>query len=699
MINKNVLKSFAIRTRQYLLKQAVSQGMNTMQAQETAYLCFMQAVMQCYLKENNLSVQTKQIFPDWEIPEYFINLKVKIIQELKKIISHENWISHVEIIGWFHQYYHTELKNAIFLRKKRTSRISQKEIAVTTQFFTPEWLSKYLVENSLGRLWNDSHENKLKNLKYLIPEQEQANFIQKKLNQFKKIYQNISPEEITFFDPCMGTGHILIQAFDMFIQIYSNSGYDKKTAVKLILQKNLWGLELEQHACDIARFILLIKAVSYDKNFLNYQIQPNIACFENTNISNLELYGSLVQTTGIAELDKILLQKYDIIVTNPPYISNSSMPEKLSAFVKQNFPDSKHNLYTCFIERCHEFTKTGGYYAMLTMHGWLFLSSFTNLREKLFQENIIINLLHLGAYGFELADVGTIVQTAGFVMQKISLPEYTGIYYDLCKIHDAELKHQAFLKKQFEIYAIPQNKFAKIPNNPAIYWASEKIFKLFELEKIGDFAEPKQGLTTSDNKKFVRQWHEVHYQKICFHSKNHEQALQSNLKWFPYQKGGGYRKWYGNHIYIINYENNGQELLAFHEKLNKFHSGGRLKNKKYYFKKSITWTFIATTSGFRIGEEGFLFDVAGSSLFTETDQQRNIMLGFLCSNTAEYLLYLLNPTMNIQARDVKALPYLESELEQDFAKIEELVQENINLCKQDWDSFETSWDFEKHPLL
>ena len=378
------------------------------------------------------------------------------------------------------------------------------------------------------------------------------------------------------------------------------------------------------------------------------------------------------------------------------------MPEKLSAFVRINFPDSKQDLYACFMERCSQFTKCGGYFAMLTMHGWMFLSSFTKLRKKLFQNHILIQLLHLGAYGFELADVGTIVQTAGFIMQKLSIPEYTGCYLDLRDIHDTEQKHQAFLRRKFKIYSVIQNYFLQIPDTPLIYWAHEKIFRLFQGKKLGDSVQAKQGITTSDNQRFVRKWYEINYHSICFHAKNSEQALQSRRKWFPYQKGGGYRKWYGNHIYVINYEQNGRELLAFHEKLNQQHVGGRIKNKEYYFRKSITWTFIATKSGFRIGEEGFLFDVAGSSLFTETEQKRYTVLGFLCSSTAEYLLHLLNPTMNIQAKDVEALPYItpeRGENNKNFDRIQELVQENITLCKQDWDSFETSWDFKRHPLL
>lgn len=698
-MNKGDLKNLAIRARHDLLKTAVSCGMNEMQAKETAYFSFMKSVIQCYLDENEILMLAEQFFPDWHTPVCLHSVQTELISLLKKEIPHEIWISQVQIIGWMHQYYQTEYKDAIFLKKKRTSRISEQDIAVTTQFFTPEWLGKYLVHNSLGRFWNETHtKQKLSGLRYFIPERIQSGQTEK--IRIQKLYQEIPPEKIRFLDPCMGTGHILLEAFDIFMQIYQDSGYDTKTAVKYILKKNLWGLELEQHTCEIAEFMLLMKAASYDPSYLSCPVKLNTAFFQDSSDPGTDkICGSLLHRIEIPEIDGILMQNYHIVVTNPPYMGNSGMPELLSAFVKQNYPDSKQDLYACFIERCYQFTKLDGFFAMLTMHGWMFLSSFTKLREKLFQNATMINLLHLGAYGFDLADVGTIVQTAGFVMQKSSVPEYNGNYINLCEIHDSEQKHQAFLEQKAKIYSVSQECFSQIPNAPMIYWASEQVFQLFHEKKLGNFAETKQGITTSDNQKFVRKWYEVNYASICFKARNAEQAAQSQLKWFPYQKGGGYRKWYGNHIYIINYQHNGRELLAFHEKLNLHHVGGRLKNKEYYFKKSITWTFIATTSGFRIGEEGFLFDVAGSSLFTETDYQRYAILGFLCSSTAEYLLYLLNPTMNIQTRDVKALPYIEISQKSDADRVQELVQENIQLCKEDWDSFETSWNFKKHPLL
>ncbi|MDE5753926.1 MAG: N-6 DNA methylase, partial [Oscillospiraceae bacterium] len=538
-MHKGDLKNLAIQARQYLLETAVSYGMNEMQSKETAYFCFMKSVMQCYLDENKILMQTEQIFPHWNIPACFHSIQTKLMHFLKAEIPHEIWTSQVQMIGWMHQYYHTEYKDAIFLKKKRTSRISEQDIAVTTQFFTPQWLGKYLTENSLGRFWNETHvTQKLSGLRYFIPEQIQSEQTRKIKDRIQKRYQDILPEKIRFLDPCMGTGHILLEAFDVFMQIYHNSGYDTKTAVKYILEKNLWGLELEQHTCEIAGFMLLMKAVTYDPSYLSHPIKLNIASFQNDKI-----YGSLLDQTDIPEIDRILMQDYHIVVSNPPYMGNSGMPETLSAFVKQNYPDSKQDLYACFIERCYRFTKPGGYFAMLTMHGWMFLSSFTKLREKLFQNAIMINLLHLGAYGFDLTDVGTIVQTAGFVMQKLSIPEYTGIYINLCEIHDSEQKHQAFLDQKASMYFIAQEYFSQIPNSPMIYWASEQVFQLFHGKKLGDFAEPKQGITTSDNQKFVRKWYEVIYSSICFHAKNPEQATQSRLKWFPYQKGGGYRKW------------------------------------------------------------------------------------------------------------------------------------------------------------
>ena len=307
----------------------------------------------------------------------------------------------------------------------------------------------------------------------------------------------------------------------------------------------------------------------------------------------------------------------------------------------------------------------------------------------------IINLLHLGACAFEQTDVGTIVQTVAFVSKKAQNPQHQAIYMKLNHIMDYSKKEESFFAPQNR-YTAKQSDFMRIENAPIAYWISPAILKLFQYPKIKEISKPRQGMSTSDNDRFLRRWYEIPFENICFDAHNETEALASQKKWFPYNKGGGYRKWFGNYQYLINYYNGGEELKAFHEELNQTSSGGRIKNKQYYFRESITWTFIAIMPAFRYCPSGFLFDVAGSSMFLENGNFR-YMLGLLCSKQTAYLLEVLNPTMNIQTNDIKSLPYLFSKTHQH--RIEQLVQENIELSRQDWDSFEISWNFKKHPFI
>ncbi len=641
-INAKALRSAVLRIKHLFAEYEIDS--------ENAYPAFIYTVAECYLHQLAFSCQPEQLMPEFFRPV----LPEKLYQELKKILkkAFSDSSCPVQSIGWLHQYYHADIKNKIFSDKNH-KQIAETEISVSTQFFTPEWLSEYMLTQTLGRIRKDF-------------------------------------TSVRILDPCAGTGHILLTAFDMLMQIYQNLHYSPEYAVRMILKQNLYGLELDPHARRIAEFSLLVKALQYDADFLNSAIRPHVY-----NFPVQEIQGSLLAASACPETDKILKQKFQIVVTNPPYMGSAGMPDKLSAFVKANYPDSFRDLYACFIERCSALTEENGFCALLTGHNWMFLPAYARLRKKILNSHKILHLLHLGACAFDTADVGTIVQSVCFIMQKQKPVHSTGIYYNLCRFSDTEKKRSAFLNAQAEYYEINQDLFSHIPDSPLIYWASEQIRNLFVMPKLESFAEPKQGITTSDNSRFIRLWHEVEFETICFDAENSQEAVESHKKWFPYHKGGGYRKWYGNHLHVLNYQNNGQELLAFHEKLNQHHAGGRLKNKEYYFRPSLTWTFIAKMPSFRKNPAGFLFDVAGSCLFAESERQQNALLAFLCSNTAEYLLYLLNPTMNIQARDLRYLPYLQT----DSDRIQELVKENIALCREDWDSSETSWNFKKHPLL
>ncbi len=651
------LRTAAVKIRRFLLDS----GTET----ETAYSCFRYAAADACLTALGLNFLPEQIVPELVLPEKTKNLYPAVQNLLYANLTEP---CSVQDLGWLHQYYHAGEKEKIFAGK-RHKQLSESQIPAATQFFTPEWLVHYMLENSLGRLFP---------LDWLC-----ADFSD-------SVPQTVSPESVRLLDPCAGTGNILIRAFDMFLKIYLSRGESPETAVRKILKLNLFGLELDPRAGSIAEFSLMLKALEQDASFLESGIRPHVCVF-----SPEEPEGSLRKNSENSLTDSLLKQQYQIVVTNPPYMSSSGMPDRVLKFVRKQYPESRRDLYACFIERCSELTCPDGFCALLTVQNWMFLPSFAGLRKKILSSHRILHLLHLGACAFDTADVGTIVQSACWIMQKTPPGSQKGLYYDLCRYPDTDAKKEAFLHRQAECFAVNQQEFSRIPDCPLVYRATEEVLQLFRLPKLGDFAEPKQGITTSDNPRFVRLWHEVAYDQICFDASDPEQAKKSRKKWFPYHKGGGYRKWYGNHSHILNYGDGGRELLAFHRQLNKQHSGGRLKNKQYYFRSSITWSFIAKMPSFRKNPDGFLFDVAGSSLFADSEQEQNALLAFLCSKPAAYLLYLLNPTMNIQARDLYFLPYLKTDSEQ----IQALVRENTALCRADWDSCEISWNFQKHPLL
>lgn len=657
-----------------------------------------------------------------------------VIAKMITEIPEEDWRDQVQIIGWLYQYYNTEPKDKVFADLKKNIKISAQAIPAATQLFTPDWIVRYMVENSLGRLWAEGHgKPDDADWKYYLDEAEQEDPVKAELEKIRAEYKNIQPENIKIIDPCMGSGHILVYAFDVLIDIYRSCGWGERDAAKSILRNNLYGLDIDRRAYQLAYFAVMMKARQYNRRICSPENQPNLANFADVMGADTDMlsgsirrfaeqfafadtYGSLMTVTAPADIDtafsdfmptfglnmrqfdmmmkiyKILSQKYDVVCTNPPYMGGSGMNAKLSDFVKKYFPDSKSDLFACFIEKCGQLAKPSGFYAMITMHSWMFLLSFERLRNIVITDDIV-NLVHLGSNAFEQGDVGTIVQSVAFVFRNSNVKLFKGRYIDLCSFNRWDEKKLSLLSNPKD-YFLSKDMFFKIPTHPYAYWASETVFKLFSSRKLGDTTEPRQGMTTSDNNRFTRRWYEVSVKRICFNAENSKEAMNSKKKWFPYNKGGGYRKWYGNHEYVVNYEDDGREMKAFHEELNKTSSGGRIKNKEYYFKKGIAWTFIALTPGFRFSPKGFIFDVAGSTLFVN-DELLEYVMAYLCSNVAKHFLRILNPTMNIQANDIKSLPFIQKT----SPVIKDLVLENVEICKKDWDSFETSWDFERHPLV
>ena len=689
----------------------------------------------------------------------------------------------IELIGWLYQFYNSEKKDEIFAKKER---IEKENVPAVTQLFTPDWIVKYMVENSLGKLALEStgiNESLKTNWKYYIE------------SELDESSEKIKIEDVKILDPAMGSGHILVYAFDLLFEMYENLGWSTKDSVLSILKNNLYGLEIDERAGQLASFALMMKArekfsrlfsvlkreeafklntlIIEESNKLSEKIKNKV---KDSNLNNLNKviedfedakeYGSILKLENIDReiLEKefnllkeslnnnkqetlifnedelnisieedleliesliaqhiVLTNQYEAVVTNPPYMGGKGFSTKLKAYVEKNYKDSKTDLFAVFIERCNEFTKKNCYTSMITMQSWMFLSSFETLRKNIIEKTEIKSLLQLG-YGV----IGIAFGTTAFNLKK-SLPrENKGNYFRMfdkiaqniqtgdCATLFRIAKNNDSFRYKFDEY-LSENKiseniesnekgnlikfqakqkdFEKIPGSPIAYWVSDKVREIFEKnQKLGEVGEAKQGLATADNNRFLRQWNEVNYTKIGYNMANSKEALESKKKWFPYNKGGEFRKWYGNQEYLVNWENDGYEIRNFYDEKGKLRS--RPQNTEYYFKESISWGLITSAgSSFRYFPKGFIYDVAGMSYFLEKNQFN--YLGILNTKIYTDLTKIINPTINLQVGDVLALPATEIKNE----KFNKLVEENISISKEEWDSRETSWDFEKLSLI
>ena len=683
------------------------------------------------------------------IPDNLLN-DTGFVTKVIKEVPEENYKS-VEIIGWLYQYYNQSEKGRVISAKKAYKK---NEIPYATQLFTPDWIVKYMVENSLGRYWVEHNgDGSLYSSDNLYPSNNlyPSSYITDNWKYFiKENIENkkdkLKPTEITFIDPCCGSGHILVYAFEVFYQIYLQTGYNKKDIPELILKSNLYGLDIDDRAGQLSILSVLLKAREYDKDIFNEYIANmlNVISIQETNnisetlidslknenekenikylletFRNAKEIGSLIlvedkdytmleseilkdetifgielrrKIMPLIKQAKILSQKYDIVVTNPPYMGQSYMPIYLKKYINENYSDSKSDLCTVFMQDV--LVKKTGLLAMINQHSWMFLSSFEKLRNVIINEKSIINMIHLGTRAFEEIG-GEVVQTTAFVM-KNDIDNIDTKFVRLVNYDNAELKEQKYLeniKNPKDVYYKNIKDFNSIPGYSMAYWVSNKMINNFKNKLIGDLFDVKQGMTTGNNNLFLRHWFEVEHNKIGF-GLTKENAKITDKKWFPYNKGGEFRKWYGNNDYIVNYENDGKEMKLYTSKLPQG-TWVRLKSREYYFRESITWSFIASTRfGARYSPQGYIFDVAGSSLFANS-KDIYYVLGLLTSKVAFSVLQMLNPTLNYQTKDIKSIPFIKEHC----IEVEELVRKNIHLSKQDWDSFETSWDFKKHSLL
>lgn len=660
-------------------------------------------------------------------------------------IPEEDWQDAVQIIGWLYQYYNTELKDDTFAQLKKNVKITKERIPAATQLFTPDWIVRYMVENSLGRLWLEGHPNAELHdgWKYYLDEAEQEPEVEAQLAKLREEYRTIKPEEIKVIDPCMGSGHILVYAFDVLMQIYTSAGWDQREAVQSILKNNIFGLDIDDRAAQLAYFAVMMKARQYDRRLLTRGIQPNIYSIRESNgiqamtieyfhkndpklkvdiesivteMRDAKEYGSILNITPVdfaglyARFDEIredinmmqmsaldellplvmcaelLAQKYDVVVTNPPYMAVSNAGAKVNDYVKKNFPDSKADLFAVFIERCGQMAKKNGYQAMITQHAWMFLSSFEKLRTKLLAVDIV-NMAHLGARAFEEIG-GEVVQTTSFVIRKSHIADYKGEYCRLIEPTSQQGKEDMFLDGENR-YAADQSNFSKIPGSPVAYWVGNRTINMYvNNPSLGANFEVKTGIQTGGNEKFVRYWFEPSIRKIGLGFKSFEQIKERQKKWFPYNKGGEFRKWYGNNFFVVDMENGGAGIKAYSKNY-------RLRDTSLYFKPSITWSFISSTNfGVRFCPNGFLFDVAGSSVFPP-DEYIYYLTGNLSSTVVLQCLRIQNPTLNFQIEDISKLPVRVANKE----NVDFIVKKNIATSREDWDSYETSWDFKRNPLV
>ena len=651
-----------------------------------------------------------------------------VIAHMVKDIPESDWNDQVQIIGWLYQYYNSEPKDKVFANLKKNIKISAADIPAATQLFTPDWIVRYMVENSLGRLWTEGHgkpENA--NWKYYLEEAEQEDAVQADLENLRAAYREIQPEQIKIIDPCMGSGHILVYAFDVLMDIYTACGWSERDAAKSILRNNLYGLDIDRRAYQLAYFAVMMKARQYNRRILSAENQPNLANFADVMHVDTSLlsgslrkfaeqfqfadtYGSLMTVTKPAGLDeavsaflptfgmqaeqlemmmrvaRILTQKYDVVCTNPPYMGGSGMNATLSTYVKKNFPDSKSDLVACFMEKCGQLIKRNGLYAMITQHAWMFLSSYEKLREKL-KMHSIVDMAHLGARAFDEIG-GEVVQTTAFVSCGRRVADFKGTYVRLVDIV-GEWEKEAAYRSGNHRYTAKQENFSKIPGSPVAYWVSENFVRAFEQgTSLGKLADSKQGIATADNNRFLREWFEVAINNIELDCHSHEESKKSLKKWYPYNKGGEFRKWYGNNDFVVNWKNDGVELREFKKSV--------IRNPNFFFKRCFSWSLISSSvAAFRYKPSGHLFDVAGMSVFSNDNLY--YLLALCNSNFSMQVLKIIAPTINYQCGDIANIPV---KIDNDKKpKIDKIVEENIEFCEKDWDAFETSWDFEGHPLV
>ncbi|WP_293813856.1 BREX-1 system adenine-specific DNA-methyltransferase PglX [uncultured Parolsenella sp.] len=642
-----------------------------------------------------------------------------VLYHMVEDIPEEVW-DDVEVLGWMYQFYNAELKDDFFKSKRKATAA---DIAPATQLFTPEWIVRYMVENSLGRLWMLNHpESHLrKRMEYYIePDANHEDFIRVE-----------SPEDITLCDPACGSGHILSYAFELLYAIYEECGYVSREIPELILTKNLSGYEVDPRAAQIASLVLALRAREHDRRFFTRDGGADVRVLESVpleegetglpkklaeELSHLGEIGSLLVPTdedmdairaeltsragdlfaaatkdgleGALEACEALRRCFDVIVANPPYMGSSSFNPFMSGWVKKNYPDVKSDLCTCFIERGHSLTADRGYAAMVTMQSWMFLGSFEKMRNKLIAEKGIVTMAHLGTRAFD-AIGGEVVSVTADVLYNGKF-EGSGAYFRLVDINGSEPKRQALLEAIKNpacgwFYRRDASTFHQIPGSPIAYWVGNSFLSYCGLKKkLSDYAEVQEGLKTSDNERFIRRWYEVPFEETNLRLPSIE------TRWVKHSKGGPYRRWYGNQDDVLFFEKNGRVLRGLRS--------ASLTGQHNYGKECISWGRITSDlTSFRYYGPGFIPNMAGLALYPTTEGNSLSLLAFLNSSIVNEFIKVTNPTLNVPPGCVASIP--KADMNEDRAAVGSLAQQCVEMSKLDWDSLETSWDFKRSPLL
>ncbi|HUV83039.1 MAG TPA: BREX-1 system adenine-specific DNA-methyltransferase PglX [archaeon] len=669
-----------------------------------------------------------------------------ILKDLNDIIKEEDW-KEVEVIGWIYQDYIAPRKDKVFNDLKKNIKISKENIPAATQLFTPHWIVRYLVENSLGRLWmlNRPNSRLIEHMEYYIkPEQLETDFL--KIN---------SPEEIKVCDPACGSGHMLVYAFDLLYCIYEEEGYSHSEIPEKILTYNLFGIEIDERAGELAAFALTMKARRKDRNFFSNPVQPKICVLQSVSFEEDELksymaaigsnlfntglkstllqfveadnFGSLIRptTTDVSDIRHMLTEKnlsgnltlftthqkvikvleqvdylspkYHVVIANPPYMGGKGMNTRLKTFAQEIYPNSKYDFFAMFIERNLDMTVQKGMVAMITMQSWMFLLSFEKLRENILNNDTILSMAHLGPRAFDSIG-GEVVSTTAFVIENELHENLKGAYLRLINgKNEAEKEAELKAQKSEPFYASSAD-FNKIPGSPIAYWVSKNLINAFDnFQNIGQISVVRKGLVTLDDARFIKSWYEPNYNNIHFRTQNRFESQQSQKKWFPINKGGGYRKWYGFNENVINWKDDGEELKDYI--VEKYKGGSytkEIRSENYYFRENITWGSVTSgPASFRYTPIGFLFSSSGPSVFLESDIF--VLCGLLNSVISRKILEIFSPTLSVLSGDVAKIPYyMNMEYQND---INQVVNQCIDISKEEWDSRETSWDFTTNELL